>query len=536
MNFDWHNLSYDDKLRERAKVLIYAPSDKEYQMLLKGLCKIDPVFFIEMFLFTKDPKEKPATLPFILYPYEKDLIRWYEDRLENGKQGLVEKSRQMGVTWTSLAWLYYHWLFSEDFVALVGSRKEELVDKRDKDDTLYYKLDYFLNRTPKWLLPRGYNSLKDRRHMLLVNRENGSTIFGESSNADFGRGSTLSVVFMDEFATWPDAGASWDAVSEATPVKLPVSTPKASTFFKTLRFSAAMKNNVKTVHWSKHPKKDKKWYEDQKQKLSPETLAQEVDISYDVSGRGRVYEEFDLVPIGKYKYDANLPLYVSWDYGLDDETAMIWAQKDIEKKEIYIIDTYHNSDKIIDFYVPLVTGIIKPGDEPLYTMEEKTKIRLHKRWKRARHFGDPAGKQRHQSTNKSVIQILNESGIHVFTNDKATGFIPRRDSTKLLLRRLCVDENNIYFIECIQQSRYPERKVTSQATSPISRPIHDYTSHFRSSLEYLAVNLKIEGGPARKIDYRKAQLMRTKKDGGLTEEGKEREKKKRVIRYSFKSY
>lgn len=533
---NWHELNYEEKLRERAKILIYAPSDNEYQMVLKALCKVDPIFFIEAFLFTRDPKKKPANLPFILYTYEKDLINWLENLLEKKDQGLVEKSRQMGVTWTVLAWLYYRWLFHEDFVALIGSRKEELVDKRDKDDTLFYKLDYFLNRTPKWLMPKGFNRLKDRRHLLLVNREKDSTIFGESSNSDFGRGATLSACFLDEFAAWPDAAASWDSLSEATAVKIPVSTPKYGTFFKTLRFSAAMKGKVKTTHWSQHPEKDQKWYESQKIKLSPETLAQEVDISYDVTGRGVVYEEFKAVPIGNYKYNPKLPLYISWDYGRDDDTAMIWAQRDFEKKETYIIDTYHNSDRIIDFYVPFVTGIIKSKDRHLYTEKEKKQIRLHKKWKRARHFGDPSGKQRHQETDKSIIQILATHGIFVFTNERARGFQPRRDATKMLLRQLFVDENNIYFIEAIQQARYPERRQGSQSTAPIAKPIHDWTSHFRSCLEYFAVNIKIDATPPRKFNYLETQRKRVLDHGGLTQEHKEKEKKRRVIRYSFKGY
>jgi len=472
---DWHNLSYEEKLRERAKILIYAPADFEYQALLKSLAKADPIFFIEAFLFTKDPRKNPATLPFILYPFEKDLVRWLEGRLKEKKTGLAEKSRQMGVTWTVLAWLFSHWLFDDDFVSIIGSRKEELVDKRDKDDTLFYKLDFFRRRMPKWMLPRAFNPVRDRRYMLLVNREKGGVIFGESSNPDFGRGSSISVAFLDEFSTWPDASASWDAISEATPVKIVVSTPRASTFFKTLRFSESMKGNIKTIHWSQHPERDQKWYEKQKEKLSPETLAQEVDISYNVSGRGKVYEEFDMVPIGKYEYNPKLPLYVSWDYGVDDETAIIWAQKDLEKKEVYIIDSYHNNDKLIDFYVPLITGIIPKKDEHLYTTQEKVKIREHRKWKRARHFGDPAGKQRSQVTNTSVIQVLAKYGIYVFTNDRARGFIARREATKMLLRCLCVDERNLYFIEAIQQARYPSRKITSQATAPIARPIHDFT-------------------------------------------------------------
>ena len=34
-------------------------------------------------------------------------------------------------------------------------------------------------------------------------------------------------------------------------------------------------------------------------------------------------------------------------------------------------------------------------------------------------------------------------------------------------------------------ARYPERSETSQATSVQNKPIHDWTSHARTALEYL---------------------------------------------------
>lgn len=665
----WHDLSYTDKLKERAKFSLYVPNDPEYQLILKQLCKEDPIFLIEAFLFTKNPSKQPASIPFILYPYEKDLIEWMEYKYKHKEHGLIEKSRQMGVTWTTLAWIYSHWLFDDDFVALIGSRKEELVDKRDKDDTLFYKLDYFITRTPKWLLPKGFNYDKDRRHLLLVNKRTDSLVFGESSNPNFGRGCTAGLALLDEFAAWPEASASWDSLSAATDVKFVISTPRAATYFKTLRFSDEFKGHVKTIHWSQHPEKDQAWYEKQKEMLPPDTLSQEVDISYNVSGRGKVYEEFDLVPIGKYEYDPKLSLFTASDYGGKDDTAIIWAQKDTEQRKVYIIDSYYNNNKLIDFYVPFFLGHIPPHPFPYkesdYTLKEREQIKKHAQYKSARNYGDPAGKQAHQAANISVIQILNKYGIYVLTNDKANGFVARRDATKILMRYLYVDSRNSYFIECINQSRYPERRITSQATSPILRPIHDFScihgdtkirtlnswipikklvgqkeiwlwsyskkekrlvpakahsarrtgknaplieigldngnsikatpehlfmmrdgawkqcqnlkvndslmpyhrvrfikkvgfgdiydltvpkyhnfvaegvivhnSHFRSALEYLAVNLKVEGKPPRKIDYIKNQIKRAQ-EGGLTEEIKEAEKKKKIIRFSYKSY
>ncbi len=56
------------------------------------------------------------------------------------------------------------------------------------------------------------------------------------------------------------------------------------------------------------------------------------------------------------------------------------------------------------------------------------------------------------------------------------------------------------FISAIQNSRYPERSEGSQSTSPIYKPIHDWTSHYRTALEYamLYVTEQEEFAPKKK--------------------------------------
>lgn len=48
------------------------------------------------------------------------------------------------------------------------------------------------------------------------------------------------------------------------------------------------------LHWSEHPYYDTAWYEKEKRKpdMTPERIAQELDINYDTSVIGRVYPEF----------------------------------------------------------------------------------------------------------------------------------------------------------------------------------------------------------------------------------------------------
>ena len=528
--FNWHELSYEEKIKERFKIL-NAHYDTEYQEILKSLYKQDTIFFIESQMWTYDPSKSQANIPFILYPFQKNIINWYDNLLKEKKSGLIEKSRQMGITHLSMSWLLCHWLFDNDFNALVGSRTEVLVDKSGKTDTLMWKFDYNLNRLPKWLLPKGWNPIKDRRYLILVNREKGGTIFGESANENFGRGSTLNCAMLDELSSWPYAEASWTSVSESTKTRIAVSTPKPACFFKTLRFSNQV--NVKTVHWREHPEKDEKWYENKKNTMSAEALATEIDINYSTVGRGKVYEEIDFVVVGKHEYNSILPIYTAIDFGYTDNTAIVWAQHDPKNDNVYLIDSYQNSQRTIEFYIPFYTGIIKP-DNPYkydYTTEEKQIIEKHRLWKRARNFGDPAGAQK-TITDTSVIKKLAKEGIHIFTNTKAQSFDARRGFTKTLLRHLFINEGNELFIDAIKQSRYPKSREGSQRTSGINKPIHDWTADYRSALEYLAVNLKLKKTPSKRVNYLDKKNDKDE-DDNITKEQLLREKKNKVIRYAF---
>ena len=50
---------------------------------------------------------------------------------------------------------------------------------------------------------------------------------------------------------------------------------------------------------------------------------------------------------------------------------------------------------------------------------------------------------------------------------------------------------NWEFLSAMQNARYPERNETSQSTGENYKPVHDQTSHFRTSFEYL-VNFIVE--------------------------------------------
>ncbi len=452
------------------------------------------IFFIENFGWTFDPRPQanPNNLPFMLYDYQKAAIRALFDHIDHGKDLLFEKSRDMGASWIIFCYVpLWYWLFRDGSNFLIGSYKEALVDNRSKD-SLFGMIDYAIENLPKWLLPKGFKYEKHRNHMKLINPHNFNQITGDTMNAQFGRGSRKTAVLFDELGFWEYAKEAWEACSDVTACRIANSTPHGYNYFAMLRGSGI---DIHTMHWKEHPLKDNLWYEFEKARRTPEEVAQELDISYVKSLEGRVYPEWDDIRVehGIYEYDSDLPLYIGWDFGRTDDTAMIWAQRTRDNK-IRIVDVYKNSNKHIEFYVPFASGMISNDlfTKYNYLPYEMEMIEKHRDWKPATHFGDPAGRFVTQASDSSVLDILRQSGIIVNFRDEWKGFQKRKAASKLLIMagiELHKTPRSSYFDMCMTQAAYPRVRRDGQFETKNVEPVHNWTSHYRSAFEYLALGL-----------------------------------------------
>lgn len=479
---------YTEKLLKRARIQENCAKDPYAALAAIELCTKDPIFFIENFLWTFDPRKshQPNHLPFFLFPYQEDLVTYIVEHIRKGKDLYIDKSRDMGVTWILQAVLFWFWRFDDSFSGLAGSRKEDLVDNNTRD-SLFGIYDYYLDNLPKYMLPKRWNKGKHRRSMKLTNPENFNLITGESMNPDFGRQSRKTVAIFDEFAFWDYAKEAWAAAGDTTPCRIAVTTPNGFNYAAKLRESGQV--DVRSLHWKLHPLKDEEWYKDQCSRRTEEEIAQELDISYQKSLVGRVYPEWSNIKWGDYLYDNNLPLFVSWDFGLTDNTAIIWYQ--VDRNQVRIIDCYSNAGKTIDFYIPFITGEVV-SDLGKYTHKDLAVIAEHKQWRPAVHYGDPAGRFTNQVVDKSVIDILKNHGIVVNFREEAKDFKTRRTESKLLIPNLVIhkSERNEYLDLCMLNAAYPKSTSGGEEQVNSVKPKHDWTSHFRSSFEYFAVNYR----------------------------------------------
>jgi len=290
-----------ENLIYREKVLRACSQSPVHQQLFSLACKRDPLFYINTFGWTYDPRPPEGALvaneaiPFVTYDYQDVLVEKLLRTLGQ-RDMLVEKSRDVGASWLSLVVMEHKWHFYAMQSFLLVSAKEDLVDRGDDPDCLMWKIDRLHEFLPPWLKVPVL-----RRSLIIKNELNGSTFTGASTTSDTSRAGRKTAVFFDEFASVPEGHAMLNASRDTTRCRIFVSTPKGiNNAFADLRHNSEIE--VVTVHWSQHPikgrdlyrddtgKKRSPWYDGEcKRAAHPLEIRQELDIDY----LGSAYQFFD---------------------------------------------------------------------------------------------------------------------------------------------------------------------------------------------------------------------------------------------------
>ena len=294
-DFDWRNPNYPAVYAERVRRLqrlredpdLLAPlivfyRDNPWQFITDWGCTFDPRLLSKT---DADGNAQPALVPFILFPKQVEWCQFVIRKWKEGDPGLTEKSRDMGISWLSIALACTLCLFNEGVVIGFGSRKEEYVDKLNAPKSLFYKARKFLETIPREFL-FGW-TVKDAPHMRIGFPGSDSTIAGEAGD-NIGRGDRASIYFVDESAFLERPQLVEASLSQTTDCRIDVSTPHGrENPFAEKRFSWS-EDRIFIFDWRDDPRKDDEWYEKQKTKLDSVTLAQEVDRDYSASVSGVV--------------------------------------------------------------------------------------------------------------------------------------------------------------------------------------------------------------------------------------------------------
>lgn len=265
-------------------MLEQAEKDREFRILDRERCRRDVVHWVNNWCWTYDPRERVATLPLDLFPKQADFLHWLREREGKRQNGLVEKSRDTGVTWLCCAYAVHGWLYRDGYSVGFGSRKEKYVDEVGDPDSIFEKVRILIDNLPAWMRPRGYTRDKHAAFCKVLNPVNGATITGEAGS-NIGRGGRKAIYFVDEAAFIERAHLIDRSLSATTDVRIDVSTPNGpGNPFARKRHSGIVK--VFTMHYRDDPRKTPEWAAKKKSEEDPVTWAQEYEIDYTASVEG----------------------------------------------------------------------------------------------------------------------------------------------------------------------------------------------------------------------------------------------------------
>lgn len=286
--FDFKNPDYGYVFNWRIKRLNEIRNDQDVINGLKQYYKTNPAQFIIDWGVTYDPRNAerglPSVCPFLLFPKQEEWIIWFLDIWKRGKPGLTEKSREMGLSWLTIALASTMCLFNDGLTVGFGSRKQEYVDKLGDPKSLLHKCRQFINCLPREF--KGSWSI-DRHapHMRINFPDTGSIISGEAGDG-IGRGDRASFYIVDESAWLPRPDLVEASLSQTTNCRVDISTPHGmNNPFARKRFGG--KISVFTFSWRDDPRKDQNWYLEKCRDIDdPVVIAQEIDLDYSASMEG----------------------------------------------------------------------------------------------------------------------------------------------------------------------------------------------------------------------------------------------------------
>lgn len=186
----------------RIKLHGFLATDQKAQDAFLGMCRAYiPIAFNTSF-FTLNPQKPPAerNQPFILRPIQVPAVETMCRCIDDGRDVGLNKSRKQGASELSCKVFAAKALLDELSHFILGSRKEDLVDKSGDLYTLFAKVDNVMTYLPSWWKKQcGYTAKDDRTHLLMRIPYNNSRISGEATNESFGAGSRSTAILLDEF-------------------------------------------------------------------------------------------------------------------------------------------------------------------------------------------------------------------------------------------------------------------------------------------------------------------------------------------------
>ncbi len=285
--FDWKHPDYTAVFSQRARMLAYMQDNPDKVPGIHKYYTDHPAEFISAWGMTYDPRNPevglPSRIPFILFPRQVEWVEWFLERWTQRENGIVPKSRELGMSWLAIATVCTLCLFREGLTFGFGSQVRADVDNSANPDSLFWKARFFLESLPREFTG-GWNREDNSIDMQLRFPLTNSIITGDCGD-NIGRGGRTSATIIDEAAHLERPDMVEASLMATTNCRIDISSVKGvgNPFAQKM-----LAGNVPMFlfNWRSDPRKDDAWYAKMCTKFDAITIAQEVDIDLTASREG----------------------------------------------------------------------------------------------------------------------------------------------------------------------------------------------------------------------------------------------------------
>jgi hypothetical protein len=247
----------------------------------------DPIYFCKKYVKIQHPTK--GRVPFELYPYQEDMINTFFKY----RYSIALTARQMGKTTCAAGFLLWKAMFEPDTTILIAANKYvQALEIMDRIKFAYENLEQY-----NWLRAGVVEYNKGT-----ISFDNGSKIISRATAKDSGRGLSISLLYVDEFAfVQPNkAEEFWSAISPTLATGgscIVTSTPNNDEDeFAKIWFAA--NNNINDegevipegvgnngfkpieVTWRHHPDRDEEWAKTQQGQLGIDKFLREYECKF----------------------------------------------------------------------------------------------------------------------------------------------------------------------------------------------------------------------------------------------------------------
>lgn len=287
--FNWRDPDYLPVWKARAERLAKLRDDPALLAKVRVYYRDHLDDFINDWGVTIDPRvaaqRRRPVMPLLLWPKQREFIRFLHRRIETQTPGVVVKSRDVGISWLALAFSVGVCVFNDDVSIGFGSEKEDKVDRSGDPDCLFYKGRLFTTNLPVEFRG-GFDISQNSAHMRLAYPNSGSSITGEAGK-NIGRGGRKLAYFVDESAHIPNPKAIDASLSANTEIRIDMSSVNgmANSFAERAhnaaieRFDFALEDD---------PRRNAAYWDKKRAELDPTVFASEYGRDFSASIEGQV--------------------------------------------------------------------------------------------------------------------------------------------------------------------------------------------------------------------------------------------------------